>query len=98
MREALQGLIEIRNALITEATIYADNSYTGVNVKFSYGDAFHTTGNLKLTEPLIRQIMIVAGVKEWSAVVGKPIVVRLDKPSGKVSALRHFLDDVWCSL
>jgi hypothetical protein len=81
--------VMIKNAIIKSAEIFADNQHTHVTLILDYGDASQQVGPHELSTDLIRGIILSAGVREWSQIVGKPIRVKVEN-SGVV-AMTHLL-------
>jgi len=102
--------IEVRNAIITSATITNDDhgllsawlglDYGGAGQGFG-GYALYLPSNFKHHNPagpnyaghFIWRVMEVAGVSEWSKLVGKTIRVRCSH--AKAHAIGHIVKDDW---
>jgi hypothetical protein len=102
--------IETRNAIITSTTITgADYGLLSAWLHLDYGGAGQSFGGYSLYNPaniklstnqmnyaghFIWRCMEVAGVSEWSSLVGKAIRVRRDQ-SGGVFCIGHITKEDW---
>jgi hypothetical protein len=91
-----EAVVATRNAVIEKATLLRSSSSVLVELGLLYSDACQLTGKYQASGWMIRRIMEVADVDEWSLLPGKSIRVKASR--NEVSELGHFLKDDWIKL
>ena len=43
----------------------------------------------------VARIMEVAGVEEWSKIIGRPVRVRREDSNSRIKAIGHIIKDIW---
>jgi len=79
-----------KNAVITSAEIFADNTYVGFKLILQYGDGQQQVGPHELTLTILQKLLAAADIREWSKIVGRPIRALAD-PHKDVFAIKPFL-------
>lgn len=93
------------NAIIVSIEVFADIQSTHITIGVKYArDATQRIGPLPLTIELLRNLILVFGVRELSKATNRPIRVKramreqFGNPYEAVISIGHFLNDEWISL
>jgi len=79
-----------KNAVITSAEIFADNTYVGFKLILQYGHGQQQVGPHELTLTILQNLLAAADIRGWSKIVGRPIRALAD-PNKAVFAIKPFL-------
>jgi hypothetical protein len=107
MARSIMSDIEEKNAIITHASITgADHGVLSAWLTLDYGGSGQNFGGYCLYKPIshfephgnyagffIWKCMEIAGVDEWSKMVGKTVRVKCEWT--KVHAIGHIVKDIW---
>jgi hypothetical protein len=97
---------EVKNAIIKSAHIDTENGFLDIRLMLDYGSAMQSFGGYNLFSKHLSQkepgnfaglwlcrCMEIAGVSDWSRIVGKAIRVLGD--NSHIEAIGHIIEDKW---
>jgi len=104
VRNAVIEKAEIRFVMVRKSDDQEPTAQACFELMLDYGDVTQRTVNVPLTGKSLARLLSIAGVREWSAVVGKVVRARvvprvlLGQSYGTVDAVGHVINEDWLPL